>query len=63
MYVIKPTLCAVKGYVEIEVDGVRRYKNIETGEIVDGPIEEDGISPFDQIRADVDFLLTLDGHA
>lgn len=31
MTISKPLLPPITGYVEVEVDGVRRYKNVETG--------------------------------
>lgn len=31
MAISKPMLPPLRGYVEVEVDGVRRYKNAETG--------------------------------
>lgn len=33
--ITKPTLPPKKGYVEVEVDGVRTYRNVETGELID----------------------------
>lgn len=39
MAISKPLLPAKKGYVEVEVSGLRMYKNVETGELrPDGPI-------------------------
>lgn len=39
MAISKPLLPAKKGYVEVEVCGLRMYKNIETGELMpDGPV-------------------------
>lgn len=35
MAISKPTLPPKAGYVEVEVDGIRRYKNVSTGEILD----------------------------
>lgn len=34
MSISKPMLPPKKGYVEVEVDGVRTYKNVETGELI-----------------------------
>ena len=31
MAISRPMLPPLRGYVEVEVDGVRRYKNAETG--------------------------------
>ena len=33
--ITKPTLPAIRGYVEVEVDGVRTYRNIRTGLLID----------------------------
>lgn len=33
MAITKPMLPPKAGYVEVEVDGVRRYRNVETGEL------------------------------
>lgn len=39
MAISRPLLPAKKGYVEVEVCGLRMYKNIETGELMpDGPV-------------------------
>ena len=35
MAISKPTLPPKAGYVEVEVDGIRRYKNVSTGKILD----------------------------
>lgn len=35
MAIIRPTLPPKKGYVEVEVNGVRTYKNIETGVLIE----------------------------
>jgi len=31
--VIKPTLPPIEGYVEVDVDGVRYYKDVKTGDL------------------------------
>lgn len=31
----RPKLPAIKGFVEVEIDGFRKYKAVETGEIVE----------------------------
>ncbi len=33
--ITKPKLKPIRGYVEVEHDGQRKYKNIKTGEIVE----------------------------
>lgn len=35
MPISKPTLPPRKGYVEVEVNGVRRYRNAETGVLLE----------------------------
>lgn len=35
MVITKPQLPPKKGYVEVEVDGVRRYRNAETGVLLE----------------------------
>uniref|UniRef100_UPI0026032C34 hypothetical protein n=1 Tax=uncultured Dysosmobacter sp. TaxID=2591384 RepID=UPI0026032C34 len=35
----KPVLPPRKGYVEVDVGGVRCYKNAETGQILGGPAD------------------------
>lgn len=35
MAIIKPMLPPKAGYVEVEVDGVRTYRNAETGVLID----------------------------
>ena len=35
MAISSPQLAPKSGYVEIEIDGVRKYKNVETGKIID----------------------------
>lgn len=34
MAICKPTLPPKSGYVEVEVDGVRKYRNLTTGHIL-----------------------------
>lgn len=38
MAITKPLLPPKAGYVEVEIDGVRRYKDIETGRILGEPL-------------------------
>lgn len=35
-----PTLPPKSGYVEVEVDGVRTYRNVETGVLIDDEVPE-----------------------
>ena len=35
MAITKPMLPPKKGYVEVEVNGKRTYKNVETGELIE----------------------------
>ena len=37
----KPTLPAKKGYVEVEVDGIRKYKNAKTNKLLSEEIEKE----------------------
>lgn len=39
MNIFKPMLPAKKGYVEVEVNRKRTYRNIETGELIEEEIE------------------------
>lgn len=46
MVITKPQLPPKKGYVEVEVDGVRRYQNADTGVLLEdepapGPTAEE----------------------
>ena len=45
MAISKPLLPPKAGYVEVEIDGVRRYKDIETGRILGEPL------PLEEARA------------
>lgn len=47
MVIVRPQLPPKKGYVEVEVDGVRRYQNADTGVLL-----EDEPAP----QADVDLM-------
>ena len=38
MAISKPMLPPKKGYVEVEVDGKRTYRNVETGVLIDDEI-------------------------
>lgn len=39
MEITKPILPPKKGYVEVEIDGVRTYKNVETGLLIEEEIK------------------------
>lgn len=45
------------GYVEVEVDGVRVWKNVATGEIYGS----EQVSAEEQLRADVDYIAVMTG--
>ena len=60
MAIANPMLPPKKGYVEVEVDGVRTYRNVETGILIDDEIatptqEEDTAA----MLIDHEFRLTL----
>lgn len=38
MVITKPTLPPKSGYVEVEVDGRRTYRNVETGVLIDDEV-------------------------
>lgn len=39
MVINRPMLPPKKGYVEVEVDGKRTYKNVDTGLLIDEEVE------------------------
>lgn len=43
MVIVRPQLPPKKGYVEVEVDGVRRYQNADTGVLLEDetPLQTD----------------------
>ena len=60
MAITKPMLPPKKGYVEVEVDGVRTYRNVETGILID----EEATTPTPEedtaaMLIDHEFRLTL----
>ena len=59
MAITKPMLPPKKGYVEVEVNGVRTYKNVETSILID----DETIEPteVEQLRADVDYIAIMTG--
>lgn len=60
MPISKPLLPPLRGYVEVEVGGVRRYRNIETGYIL-GEEPEPEPTAEEQLRADLDYLAVMTG--
>ena len=56
MFISKPTLPPKKGYVEVEVAGVRTYRNIETGLLIDEENDLKTPTELEQLRADVDYI-------
>ena len=61
MPITKPQLPPKAGYVEVEVDGVRRYKNIASGYLL-GAEPEPGPTPTEdhhELIADLTYRLTL----
>ena len=54
MTISKPVLPPKKGYVEVEVDGKRAYRNVETGVLIDDEIQMP--TEMEQLRADVDYI-------
>lgn len=59
MPITKPTLPSKKGYVEVEVDGVRTYRNIATGVLIDEEVET--VTEVEQLRADLDYMAIMMG--
>lgn len=57
MAINRPMLPPKAGYVEIEVDGMRMYRNVETGAIYSPQnIPTSSVSELEQLRADLDFM-------
>ena len=61
MPISKPLLPPLRGYVEVEVGGVRRYRNIETGYIVGEEPEPEPTAQEDNdaMLVDHEYRLTL----
>lgn len=57
MAITKPNLPPKKGYVEVEVDGVRTYRNVETGLLIDE--EAETASQLDIIEAQVTYTAMM----
>ena len=51
MLITKPSLPAKKGYVEVEVDGRRTYRNVDTGILIDDEQPETELSVWDELDA------------
>ena len=60
MPISKPLLPPLRGDVEVDVGGVRRYRNIETGYIL-GEEPEPEPTAEEQLRADLDYLAVMTG--
>ena len=58
MPITKPQLPPKKGYVEVEVDGIRKYRSVETGEIYD-EVAPPKPTAEEQMRADIDFIAAM----
>ena len=58
MVITKPMLPPKKGYVEVEVDGKRTYKNVETGVLIEN---ETTVEPtqLDLIEAQVTYTAMM----
>mgnify|MGYP000044851941 FL=1 len=61
MPITKPQLPPKAGYVEVEVDGVRRYKSIASGHLLGEEPEPcpTPIEDHDELIADLTYRLTL----
>ena len=51
MAISRPMLPPKKGYVEVEADGVRTYRNVETGVLIDDEIPEEETTVWDELDA------------
>lgn len=58
MAITKPILPPKKGYVEVEVNGKRTYRNIATGVLIENEVIEP--TELELLRADVDYLLMME---
>lgn len=62
MAIIDPMLPAKKGYVEVEVNGLRMYRDVETGELLtDGPMAAEPTEQDDMaaLLVDHEYRMTL----
>ncbi len=53
--ITRPQLPPKTGYVEVEVDGVRTYKNATTGTLIENELQEPSTET-DKLKADIDIL-------
>ena len=59
MAITNPTLPPKAGYVEVEVDGVRTYRNVETGVLIDDEVPEvEPETPEEDVWADMAAAIT-----
>lgn len=60
MAIIKPQLPPKSGYIEVEIEGERLYRNIKTNVLLrdEKTLES---SETEQLRADVDFVALMTG--
>ena len=58
MAITRPKLPPKKGYVEVEVNGKRTYKNVETGELIENevrkPTAEERIAELEAVNAELE---------
>ena len=59
MAITKPMLPPKAGYVEVEVDGVRTYRNVATGVLIGDEVET--VTEVEQLRADLDYMAIMMG--
>lgn len=59
MAISKPLLPPKAGYVEVEIDGRRTYRNVSTGALIDEEVST--TTPEEQLRADVDYIAVMTG--
>jgi hypothetical protein len=57
--ITKPQLPPKAGYVEVEIDGRRTYKNVITGELIEN--ERPKPSETEKLRADIDYIAMITG--
>jgi len=56
----KPQLPPKRGYVEVEIDGVRTYKNVVTGILIDNEVETPGLqADMAELLIDLAYRTTL----
>jgi len=58
--ITKPQLPPKAGYVEVEVDGVRTYKNVVTGILIDNEVETPDLqADMAELLIDLTYRVTL----